>query len=62
MQFMNSNNDSFNFGDATIDLNQKFAGYSPLNDRHIEQVLRASRMTLRDINEREEIIREKDSI
>ena len=62
MQFMNSSNDSFNFGDTNIDLNRKVAGYSPLNDRHIEQVLRASRMTLRDINEREEIIRKKGLI
>lgn len=57
---MNTDNKSYNYGDFT-DLNSRVARYSPMNDRHLEQILRASRMTLRDINQGEEIIRSKDS-
>ena len=56
LQFLKNDNESYNIGDLSLDLNQKFARYRPLNDRHIEQILRASRMTLRDISQGEEIV------
>jgi hypothetical protein len=59
LQYMNVNNEPYNYGDST-NLNSRVARYSPLNDRHLEQVMRASRMTLRDINQGEEIIRCKN--
>lgn len=62
LQFMKNSNESYNMGDLSLDLNQKVAMYRPLNDRHIEQVLRASRMTLRDISQGEEIVRSSDLI
>jgi hypothetical protein len=59
---MNSGNESFNFGEISLAAIIKVAEYSPLKDRHIEQILRSSRMTLRDVNEGEEISsRSKDS-
>eukprot|EP00956_Cyclotella_meneghiniana_P006802 scaffold9097_cov38-Cyclotella_meneghiniana.AAC.8 len=56
LQFLKNDNESYNIGDLSLDLNQKFARYRPLNDRQIEQILRASRMTLRDISQGEEIV------
>ncbi|KAL3801789.1 hypothetical protein HJC23_001185 [Cyclotella cryptica] len=55
-QFMNSDTESFNFGDWTSQREKKRTIYSPVIDRHIRQVLKASKMTLKDISEGEEII------
>ena len=56
LSFIKSDTQLYNCDDTSIGTNKKAADYSPLNDRHIEQLLRASKMALRDINQGEELI------
>ena len=54
--FINRNSKRYNFGDWTSTQKRKLSIYSPVVDRHLRQILSASKMTLRDINAGEEII------
>jgi len=56
LQLMSSDAESFNFGDWTSQTDKKSTIYSPVIDRHIRQLLKASKMTLEDITEGEEIV------
>jgi hypothetical protein len=51
---MNSDSESYNYGYWTPETDKK-AVYNPAINRHIRQVM-ASKMTLRDISEGEEIV------